>query len=213
VDAAVDGARPGHVLQGEITVERNRIDGSVDARTQQERLHLRCERQPAARELRVVERLDSQPVARQHQPPPGAIPQGDGEHTVQPGRKRDTLRLIQMDDALGVGTGAEGVSLLLELGAQGRVVVDLAVEDGPDGAVLVGEGLVAGGEVDNGEAAMAEKRRRVGMKALVVGTAVADGIRHALDARVGLLGLEITQESAYPAHGGDFTREGAERLR
>ena len=61
-----------------------------------------------------------------------------------------------MDDHLGVAVRAEAVPARLELGADVGEVVDLAVEDDPDRAVLVGERLIAGREIDDAQAAMPE---------------------------------------------------------
>ena len=61
-------------------------------------------------------------------------------------------RLVGVDDDLGVAAGAEAVAERLELGAQLDVVEDLAVEDDPQRAVLVGQRLLAGRQVDDGQA-------------------------------------------------------------
>ena len=50
----------------------------------------------------------------------------------------------------------------LEFVAQSKIVVDLAVEDGPDRPVLVAHRLVAGVEVDDREAPVAEPTETVG---------------------------------------------------
>src|SRR2546427_12034345 len=54
------------------------------------------------------------------------------------------------------------MALSLEFGAEHAVVVDLAVEDGPDRPVLVAHRLVAGMQVDDGEAPVAEPAEIVG---------------------------------------------------
>ena len=84
-----------------------------------------------------------------------------------------------MDDDLAVAAGAEGVAGGLELGAQLAVVVDLAVVDEPDGLVLVGDGLVAAGAVDDAQAAVAEADGGRLEGAGVVGAAVHEGRGHA----------------------------------
>jgi len=59
----------------------------------------------------------------------------------------------EVDDRFRVAVGA----VLMAFGdqglAQGAVVVDFAVEDDPERAIFVGDGLVAGFEVDDAEAA------------------------------------------------------------
>ena len=90
-------------------------------------------------------------------------------------------------------------------GAQLAVVVDLAVEDHPDGAVLVGDRLVAGRDVDDAQAPHAERDAVLDVEALVVRSAVADDVAHALQQRGPLLargaGLTIPfDESRNPTH-------------
>ena len=65
-----------------------------------------------------------------------------------------------------------------QLGAQGVVVVDLAVLGGPDAAALVGERLVAALDVDDAQAAGAERQAVLEHEAVVVGPAVLDDARH-----------------------------------
>lgn len=61
-----------------------------------------------------------------------------------------------MCDDLAVTAGPEAVSGSSEAGSEELVVVDLAVDGDDDGLVLVVEGLVAGGRVDDGEALVGE---------------------------------------------------------
>ena len=65
-----------------------------------------------------------------------------------------------MQEALGVGAAVELVALGLELGTEFLEVVDLAVEDNDDAAVLIGHGLSAGlGQVEDRQAAEAQATR------------------------------------------------------
>ena len=63
------------------------------------------------------------------------------------------------------------------------VVVDLAVEDGDDVAVLVRDGLVAGREVDHAEAAVAERAAPERGGRAVIGAAMADRVARGADDR------------------------------
>ena len=76
-------------------------------------------------------------------------------------RKSSAVFLVEMDDHLGVGmVGGEPVAGALSSLAQFDVVVDLAVEDDRDGPVLVEHRLLAGGHVDDGQPAHAERHAR-----------------------------------------------------
>ena len=67
-----------------------------------------------------------------------------------------------------------------ELAAQLAIVVEHAVVRDPDRAVLVGHRLVAtGSQVDDREPAIAEADAVTRVPALVVGAAMAHGVRHA----------------------------------
>src|SRR5216683_2636373 len=57
------------------------------------------------------------------------------------------ILLVEVDDALGVAMRAVGVAQSDELLAKRQVIVDFSIEDDPNGAVLVAEGLVPSGEV------------------------------------------------------------------
>ena len=78
------------------------------------------------------------------------IPRSRREH---PG----PLVLVEVDEDLGVALRAERVAPGLEPAPEGGEVVDLAVEDGPDRAVLVRERLMPAGQVDDRQPAEPER--------------------------------------------------------
>ena len=59
-----------------------------------------------------------------------------------------------MDQDLGVALGPESMPPAFELAAQLLIVVDLAVEDDLDRAILVADGLIAAVQVDDREPPM-----------------------------------------------------------
>src|SRR5207248_9028448 len=81
-------------------------------------------------------------------------------------------------------------------------VVDLAVEDGPDGAVLVGEGLVSADKVDDRQPPEPERGVVVAIDPRVVRPPVRDPGRHRrevpLGQRPGGVGPGLARD---PAHG------------
>src|SRR6266853_1656526 len=87
----------------------------------------------------------------------------EGEDALQTlGQPAKTPLLVAVHQNLGIAAGLETMSPPFEFGAQDAVVVDLAVEDGPDRPVLVAHRLVAGMQVDDGEAPVAEPAETVG---------------------------------------------------
>ena len=90
--------------------------------------------------------------------------------------------------------GAELVAARDQVLPEFLVVVDLAVEDHPDGPVFVRDGLVAGAEIDDAEAAHADAARAVGVDAFVVRAAMADDVGHG--AHCVWLGLSVTQQKS-----------------
>ena len=88
-----------------------------------------------------------------------------------------------MHDDFGVAARVEDVPERLQLRDQLLVVVDLAVEDDDDRAVLVVERLLAGREVDDRQAAMTEPDARLEVHALAVRPAVRLRVVHALQQR------------------------------
>ena len=95
----------------------------------EQRLQLGAEKKRAVRERRVVERLDAEPVAREEERLPVAVPEREREHAAEALDAALAPRLPRMHDHLGVALRAEGVAEPRELGNERLVVVDLAVED------------------------------------------------------------------------------------
>ena len=63
----------------------------------------------------VVEWLLAHAIARQHQAPPLAVPNGDGEHASQPGEAVVAIFFIEMDDSFGIRPGREPVPSRLQI--------------------------------------------------------------------------------------------------
>ena len=146
-----------------------------------QRLALRREAQLLA-QARVEERLDAEAVAGQQQRARAAVPGGEGEHPPQP---REHLRAVaaeELEQHLGVAGSAQLEAVGLELGAQLAVVVDLAVEDDPAGAVVRRHRLVARRRgVDDRQAPRAQRDVVVRQHALAVGAAVGEQARRFAD--------------------------------
>src|SRR5690606_17241392 len=86
--------------------------------------------------------------------------------------------LVEVDDRLRVRAGREPVPAGLELVPERLVVVDGAVEDDPDRAVLIAERLVAALGVDDGEPAVGEANGAIDPLPVIVRTAVPERRGH-----------------------------------
>jgi hypothetical protein len=169
---AVDG------VEREERLERVEIDLAGGAREAAQRLELRREGEVAGR-VAIVERLDAEAVAGEHEPAPRVVPQRDREHPAQALGEAHAVLLVQMHQHLCVGVrGAEGVAGRLELGAERGVVVDLAVLDHDDAAVLVGDRLVAALEVDDRQPPRGQPRAADEHLPRAVGAAVRERVAH-----------------------------------
>jgi hypothetical protein len=115
--------------------------------------------------------------------------------------------LIQVNDGFGIALRAVLVTtrshLLPELG----VVVDFAVEDDPDGFVLIADWLVTGRKIDDAQPAHAKPNRPVDIEPIVIGPAVGHGgahFSHSLSTDCGVL-IELDY-SGYATHGDQYLR-------
>src|SRR5581483_5766471 len=122
--------------------------------------------------------------------------------------------LVEVDDALGVRLRREPVAALLQTFAQLVAVVDLAVEDDPDVARFVRDGLVAGLEIDDAEAPRGEADGRCGVEPFGIGAAMLEARRHRPQQRR----IVEAGEPGYSAHGrsstgNDSRGHGSETLR
>ena len=169
---AVDG------VEGEEGLERVEVELAREAGQPPQRLELGGEGE-LARDVAVVQRLDPEAVAREHEPPPLAVPDRDGEHPAQALGEARAVLLVEVDEHLGVRVRrAEHVARALELGAQLGVVVDLAVLDDDDAPVLARDRLVAALEVDDRQPPRGEPGLAVDHLAAAVGPAVHERRAH-----------------------------------
>ena len=131
-----------------------------------------------AAERAVVERLDPEAVAREHELPRARVPDRDREHPAQPLPEARAPLLVAVREHFGVAAGAKDVPGTPEVVPQLAVVVDLAVLDDDDRAVLVRDRLVAARQVDDREPAGGDADALVRVHALGVGAAMEERLRH-----------------------------------
>ena len=170
--------------EGENLPERARVETARDLGQHEEGLHFRRDGEAAADD-RVEDRPDAHAVARDHQSVAPPVVQRDRELAVQVLHETVAVLLVEVDDHLRVGVRVEAVPLALEVAPQLDVVEDLAVEDDPDGLVLVVDRLPAALEVDDREAGVGEAHASVHQGAEAVGAAMLQGPNHRLHLRLG----------------------------
>ncbi len=161
LDTFEQGPRRWRRGKRQIQRERVLVQSRLQRRVAEQRLDLRPEQQRAGRRCKV-QRLDPDSVARKQQLTPPTVPQRKRKHAAQ---VVDTVRavlLVQVDDDLRVSAGPKAVTPGLQSWPMRGVVVDLAVVDEPDRAVLVGHRLIARGQVDNAQAAKAKADLTIG---------------------------------------------------
>jgi imidazolonepropionase-like amidohydrolase len=86
-----------------------------------------------------------------------------------------------MGDHFGIALGSELVARSGKLLAQRGEVVDLSVEGYPDRAILVGDGRIAGEQVDDGQPCLADGGSAMSVDPGGVGTSVAQVAKLQLD--------------------------------
>src|SRR5687767_3388808 len=113
-----------------------------------------------------------------------------------------------MNDHFGVAVGSEDMPEANQLGAKLLEVVDLSIEDDPDGGFRIGHRLMSEGEIDDRQTSKAEPERALNQVALIVRAAMddrrghpADGLR--VDRLVDVLEVKLTGNAA---HGQDSIR-------
>src|SRR4029077_6069742 len=109
------------------------------------------------------------------------IPKGDGKHSPEPAKTVLAEFFVQVNDRLGIRVRRKVMAAALQFTPQFGVVVDFAVQHDPEPAILVRNGLMAAGQVDDAESPEPEANAFATIDALVVRAAMDDGFVHAMD--------------------------------
>jgi hypothetical protein len=87
-----------------------------------------------------IERRYAQAIPNQEEAAAARVPDRKREHAAESVHALLAPLLVRVDDRFGIGRGPIDMSVALELSADRGVVVDFAVEDGPETAILFGIG-------------------------------------------------------------------------
>ena len=204
VDTLEEGLLGCRILQRHVWTQGLFVDRLVEVRVVQEALDLGAKEHTRRAVARighgiVVERLDAKDIAGAKELVLLLVPDDEGVHTAQAIEYGLAPLFVAVQEALGVGAAVELIALGLELGAKLLEVVDLAVEDDDDAAVLVGHGLSASlGQVEDRQAAEAQGNAAVDKLTAHVGTAMDDAVHH-LGEHLGLV-IRPTDKTDKTAH-------------
>src|SRR5947209_2629316 len=133
----------------------------------QKSLNFGCEgKKPSSRE--IVQRLDTEPVARAEQPSSPRVPDRECKHPAEVFHAIRAVLFVRVNDCLGVAPSRVTMSCFLEFRTKRGMVENLAVVGDPDRARFVRHRLVAAGNVDNAESPMSEVRDSVLVNAVPV---------------------------------------------
>ena len=181
--ALVDRPRLGDVPEGKVLFHRQWIDVPRHGSVRHQRLELGSEQQLPIGQQRVVKRLYPEAVAREKQRLRLLVPQREGEHAAEALHARLAPLLPRVNDDFGVAARMEPVTGGREFRDQRLIVVDLAVEDDADRAVLVVQRLLARREIDDRESAVPESDARREVHSAFVRAAVMLRLVHASEHR------------------------------
>src|ERR1039458_8565194 len=179
-DAAEEGAVIADISKGEVFGKEGLVELGRNGGVFEERFDLAGEGESAPVPV-VVEGLLAEAIAGTEGLTGILIPDGKGEHATEAEDAIGAVLLEGVEDGFGVGASGVAVAGLLEGGAEGGVVEDFAVENDEEGGVLIGHGLVAARDIDDGKAAETEGGVGVAVVTGVIGAPVANGVRHALE--------------------------------
>lgn len=148
----------------------------------------------------VIKGPDAEPVARGKKGPGVLVPNGEGEHAAEPGQARGPELFVGVEDGLGIAVGLVSVTGAFEFRAEVGMVEDLAVVGNPQATIFIGHGLLAGGEVDDAETAMAEVQTIIREEPKFIGSPVRDLGSHPFQDRASSGSAGASKKAYYAAH-------------
>ena len=163
-------------------VERNHVlvQFFLEIRVGEKALDLAAEQELAVFPI-IVERLDAEDIARAEKLLCLLIPDDEREHAAQAVENLFAVFLVAVEDDLAVRLCRKDVAGFQKLLADRLVVIDLAVKEQDEAAVLIENRLAAALKVNDRKAAEAKGDAVVHVVVGVVGAAVNDPVRHGLD--------------------------------
>jgi hypothetical protein len=106
------------------------------------------------------------------------VPDGEGEHPAESIHAIFAILFVHVEDDFRVRDCGEVVPLGQEFGRQFTVIVDLSVENDPQGKILIGDGLVAGCEINNAQPPHPDAQREICMDPTSIGPPTGKRLAH-----------------------------------
>ena len=131
----------------------------------------------------VIQQLDTECIAGQNQALFPDVPNRQAEHAIETIQYFVAPMLVSVNNDFRIGIGLEYVAEALEFLSEFFKVINLAVEDHPDGFFSIGHGLMTASQIDNRKAAEAKSEWTVEVVAFVVGASVSDSPGHRFNVR------------------------------
>src|SRR5438132_1513831 len=199
-DAREDRVRGRHVLERQVAREALKPQLARHRGVLQQGSHLGPKYKGVGARV-VVQRLLAHAIPGKDQVAVDDVPDGEGKHAVQAGHELTSVLFVRVDENFRVRRGAEPVAAALQLVAELAEVVDFPVLHDPDGAVLIRDRLSPRLQVDDAEAADAERDGLVHVEAFVIRAAVTERVRHSPQGRSAVHGSAVDEEPRDAAHG------------
>src|SRR6195952_3910303 len=166
------GRRHGGV-EAEEVMHGDRIDRGIDAARHPKSWKRGCETKES-RTLRVVQRLYPKAIPRQDDRAAVALPNREGEHSLEFANASWSPGMIGLQNDLGVALREKAVIVSLKLGAQFPKIVDAAIEHHPEAEVIIHHWLLRGGcQIQDAETPMSKRQRALCKEPLGIRTARA----------------------------------------
>ena len=178
IHALEKGLVTGRILEGQIVFQCGGVQHLFEVRMAQKALDFRAE-QECLSHLCIVHGLDAKEISCAEEFFLTLIPDHEGEHSTQLLEQFCAVLLVAVDQHLRVGLGGKVIACLHQTGADLLVVIDLAVEQQRQIAVLAVKRLCAGiRNIDDAQAAVSQCNILVNISTLSVRATVLDLIQH-----------------------------------
>ena len=173
------------ILEGQVRQHGVFVHFLYKGRMRQKALDFRAEEERAViRRLAIIQRLDAEHIPRQEEGLLLFIPDGESKHPTHAVQNALAPFGVAVHQNLAVGVTLEMITLLLELGANVLVIIDLTVKHQRVAAAFIVQRLIAGvGQVDDRQTAKTQHRALSHMVAAAVRPAMTDRVHHLLDRR------------------------------